>query len=304
MDNIRFEEETHTYYLNDNPLISTTQLMQKHNLAPDYSNVPTSVLNKKADKGTKIHAEIERWIKTGEFDFDCEMETLRFIAYAERNKLKFLSSELLVYDDLVGGTIDIVLENENGQIEIWDNKTTYDVHKEAVSWQISIYRKLYERLYNKEVVGGGCFHLSKNDFEAIPIQMKNREDVEELFEAERNGNLYEMMLKDNEAITNLEQLQKKLSALDEQKKAIENQIKEFKQRCLEEMNSRGLTKFEYVSNDGDKLALTLVAESSTEDIDKDMLKEDYPDIYNQYKVEKKKASYLKITYSKKKKKGD
>ena len=56
---ILFDEKTHTYTDDGKHLISVTQLMKKHGLAPDYSGVSESVLGAKAQRGTLIHKEIE-----------------------------------------------------------------------------------------------------------------------------------------------------------------------------------------------------------------------------------------------------
>ena len=45
-----FDEEKHEYTLNGKKLISVTQLMQKHGLAPSYAGVSTEILNAKALK--------------------------------------------------------------------------------------------------------------------------------------------------------------------------------------------------------------------------------------------------------------
>lgn len=58
-----FNKENHTYTLDGKILISVTQLMRKHGLAPDYSGVNEVVLQRKAERGTLIHEEIERYIK-------------------------------------------------------------------------------------------------------------------------------------------------------------------------------------------------------------------------------------------------
>ena len=57
---LKFDAEKHEYFDGEKRLISVTQLLKKHGLAPDYSGVSDSVLNAKAERGTLIHSEIER----------------------------------------------------------------------------------------------------------------------------------------------------------------------------------------------------------------------------------------------------
>jgi hypothetical protein len=66
---IEFREDTHEYFLDGRKLISVTQLMRKHGLAPSYDAVPSAVLKAKAERGTLIHKEIEKYIKYGEIGF-------------------------------------------------------------------------------------------------------------------------------------------------------------------------------------------------------------------------------------------
>ena len=47
---IRFDAEKHEYFDGEKRLISVTQLLRKHGLAPDYSGVSDAVLNAKAER--------------------------------------------------------------------------------------------------------------------------------------------------------------------------------------------------------------------------------------------------------------
>ena len=49
---ITFKEDTHEYFNGDKKLISVTQLMRKHGLAPNYDGIPDAVLRAKAKSRT------------------------------------------------------------------------------------------------------------------------------------------------------------------------------------------------------------------------------------------------------------
>ena len=165
---LEFNEEKHEYTLDGKKLISVTQLMQKHNLAPSYAGVSTDVLNAKAERGSLIHKEIEDYIKNKEIGFTPEMAL--FKEHVEQNKIDVLESEYRVNNDIVAGTIDLVFI-VNDVLYIADIKTTYQLHQEAVSWQLSIYGYLYwynHDLQNKELAKldyeqtyGQAFHFNK-----------------------------------------------------------------------------------------------------------------------------------------------
>ena len=140
MERAIFNKENHTYTLDGKILISVTQLMRKHGLAPDYSGINETVLQRKAERGTLIHEEIERYIKHGELGFTSEQDD--FIGFAKELGLKNMRSEQIVNNDLVAGTIDLMAERVAGKATIKvlaDYKTGTTVDKEAVRWQLSLY---------------------------------------------------------------------------------------------------------------------------------------------------------------------
>ena len=62
---IQFDEATHTYTRNNTVYTSVTTLLAKYNLSADYSNIPTDVLQKAAQRGSSIHKKLEDYIKQG-----------------------------------------------------------------------------------------------------------------------------------------------------------------------------------------------------------------------------------------------
>ena len=87
---IRFDEENHRYTLDGKTLISVTQLMKKHGLAPDYSAVSESVLAAKAERGTLIHKEIEDFNKGGEIGFT--QECANYYDYVTSNGIECIGN--------------------------------------------------------------------------------------------------------------------------------------------------------------------------------------------------------------------
>lgn len=88
------------------------------------------------------------------------------------------------------------------------------------------------------------------------------------------------------------QLQNKLIAFEEQKKAIEKAEKSLKQ-CLEQiMKENGITSYE--TNDK-RIRISLGEDSTIESIDKDKLFMEYPDAYRECIKETKRKGTLRIT---------
>ena len=187
MTKLIFDEKTHTYYLklkNDKKkLISVTQLLQKHNLSPDYSMIPIDRLSKKAERGKIIHEELENYIKYGVLGFTEEL--YNFIDVCKIEKITPLQSEIKVYNKDFAGTIDIT-GKINGKCFIGDFKTTSSAHLKSVSWQLSLYEFLAKKRFKKLL----CFHFRVNKWRVIEVPRIPRKEIKKLLKFERKGLIY------------------------------------------------------------------------------------------------------------------
>ena len=149
----RLDKDTHVYYYGEERInISVTQLLRKHGISPCYGAVDSDILEAASRKGTLIHEEIEHYIKYGHVGF-----TEEFGQYLEaiQGYTPMLSEHTvgsLAYS--VAGTIDLVADN--GEI-LADFKTTSTLHKESISWQLSLLS--YLGGYNPKKLL--AFHLGK-----------------------------------------------------------------------------------------------------------------------------------------------
>jgi len=287
-DELYFDDFKHQYTYKGNVLISATQLMRKHNLSPNYDGVDAELLKRSADYGTFIHNELEHLIKGDIASFT--EEVMNFETWANANKVLYRASELMVHNDIVAGCIDFIFGDDE-DLTIADFKTTSQVHKEAVSWQLSIYRELL----GLDIKKGVCFHIKNDIFEVIDIPLKTKEEVEKLFQCERDGELYQTNdLIANDSIESLVNLQMQLMAMEETKKQIETQMTAFKDYVLQEMEQRGLLNYK-VNCNGVELSLTRVLESKKESVDAKQLKADMPEVYEKYKKISTTKSYVKVS---------
>lgn len=283
---IEFREDTHEYFLDGRKLISVTQLMRKHGLAPSYDAVPSEVLRAKAERGTLIHKEIEDWLKNGEIGFTAELTAFR--KYITVNEVKPIASEEIVYNDIVAGTVDLVLEDAT----IADIKTTATLHKEAISWQLSIYACLYGNIHGARPTKGKAYHFSaEGELKVVDIPLKPFAEVERLLECERNGELYTQALTATDAqLAELAEVESLIKAIEEQKKAAEAQAVELRAAIMAAMEQNGCTSFE-----NERIKITYVAPTTRTAIDSAKLKKELPQIAEQYtKTSNVKAS-LRIT---------
>ena len=266
---INFNEEKHEYTLDGKVLISVTQLMKKHGLSPNYGDVPAAVLRAKAERGTLIHKEIENFIKTGEIGFTTEM--LNFRKYVDANKISILASEIIAYNDVAAGTVDLLL----GDGVIADIKTTASLHKDAISWQLSI----YNFLLNNEFTKGQVYHFDKDgNLNVVDIPLKPIEEVEILIECEKNGEIYQQpAIATDSQLMQIVELETLIKHYDEQKKQAEKQAQELRDALLVAMEQNGVKTME-----NERIRITYTAPTTRQSIDSTRLKKEQPSVYEEY----------------------
>ena len=299
---LEFNETNHTYTFDGKVLISTTQLMRKHNLSPNYDMVNPEVLQAKAKKGTLIHKEIENFIKENQLGFTDEL--YEFQKYVKEHNLTSIKSETMVCNDIVAGTIDLMfIENERPIIA--DIKTTSVVHKEAVSWQLSIYRYLYlsyvdgnivpvkESEYNDVV--GQVFHFNKEgELNVEEIPLKPYSDIERLFNCERLGMQFTLEIDEAEnSLQNVVHLEKIINELNEKVEFAKKQQEEFKKTLMEAMENRKLSTYE---RDGIKITL-VKGKTKKEEILEDEMNKEIVEAYKNAKIkyDEEAKSHTKVT---------
>lgn len=286
---IEFREDTHQYFLDGKKLISVTQLMRKHGLAPSYDGVPDEVLRAKAERGTLIHKELEDYIKNGEIGFTSELEA--FMYYINNNNIKPIESEFIVYNDVCAGMVDL-FSLDDGELTIADYKTTATLHKNAVSWQLSIYAYLHGTATGNWAWKAKAYHfIAEGALKVVDIPLKPFEEVERLLECERNGEIYKQDLIVNEtALAELVEVENLIKTIEAQKEKAEEQAKQLRQALMQAMLDNGVTSFE-----NERIKITYVAPTTRSNIDKAKLEKDLPEIAKKYtKTSNVKAS-LRIT---------
>lgn len=275
---IRFSEETHQYFDGDKELISVTQLLKKHGIAPDYGAVSPELLEAAASKGKIVHREIEEYETNGTIGFTDEFAEYR---KARRPEWKAIANELIVGNDIVAGTADMIVE----PLEVVDFKTTSTVHTEYVRWQTSIYAYLFGRMIGKDVERISCIHLPVGKGRYIKLPRVPDAEIERLFECERHGELYKPALP---AIP--QSLMDTVVELEREAKRIEEQKKTLKEELLNAMEKAGIKKLE-----NDQLTITYTFPTTKNQVDSKKLKEAFPDVYEQCTKTSKVSASVRIT---------
>jgi len=273
-NNFRFDKETHTYWLGEKQLISVTQLLAKHGLAPDYSAVNENILKKKAERGSLIHKEIEDYIGSGEIGFTTEF--IDYLRFMKELNLIVQASEQIIWGNNIAGTFDL-LAYDNCSTYLIDFKTTAKLDKEAVSWQLSLYNYLLNDIADKFYI----FHLLPNHrSKAVEIQPKSIEQIERLLECERNGEIYSEKLPELKLEKELAELftcEQQLAELKRQKEAFEEVTEKIRSAILSAMEENGVKSFE-----SDLLKITYVAPYEKEQVNTAKLRAEQPALYRKY----------------------
>lgn len=298
-DNFTFDPLTHTYYLDGKPLISVTQLLKKHGLAPDYSGVDEKTLADKAARGTLIHREIEQYLKNGDIGFSGELA--HFIEWYSQQNFRIVASELSVHNDIVAGTIDLAGEDKDGIYTFFDYKSSASLHVEAVSWQLSIYIYISSagKLLSDPTTTARVLHFpDESTMRVVPIPLQPVEEIERLLDCERRGEIFtrnvEGIVTDAQ-IAQIAEFEKLIAELDARKKEAVANLDGMKTAIMEEMVRRGLKSFET-----DKIKLTYVLPSEKTTIDTTRLKAERPEIAKEYSKTTTTAASLRITVRKEK----
>lgn len=288
--NVFFSKETHMYLCGDKILQGATTLLRNHGLMPDYSGIPDKVLEEAARKGTALHEAIEAYDNGESVMLTPFLQEYKEIC--DENGLKFLVNELLISDEeLVASMIDGVYEGStDNSVVLVDYKSTQKLHWRSLSWQLSLYKVLFERQFpGIKVEALKVLHLDKKDDRVLglfPVEEIPEAEVDALLLAEKEGRIYidlheepsaEIVLTDEELTAYVTQASE-IAKLKEQIKKIEESLKGLDKRVLDYMLENNLESLE---GGGGVFKVKKAYERAA--IDTERLKKMQPGIYEQYK---------------------
>lgn len=292
---INFDKEKHQYSNGNKNLISVTQLMQKIGLSPDYAFVDLDLLEKKAERGTLIHSEIEDYIKNGEVGFTIELTNFR--KYIFLNQIEVIKSEQIVFNDVVAGTLDLYLKKDNTFI-IADIKTTASLNKEAVSWQLSLYLYLLvnqtkgtQKDYESHL--GQAFHFDGDgNLRVVDIALKPYEEIEKIMDCVRNGTTYQLptIVIPEEQVAIIQQATTIIENAKKEQKEAEERLNSVKEALIKAMEDHGVKSYE-----NEYFKISYVAPIEKTIIDSARLKKEQPDIAEQYSKSSTQKASVRIT---------
>lgn len=270
-----FDELLHTYMLNGKQLSGITTLLDRQLFPDKYSGVSEVVLDRAKMRGSIVHQQIELHDELG-----TEADTPLLIDYEkikEQNGLKVSANEYLVSDlDHVASSIDIVFE---GNI-LCDVKTTSQLYKDYVSWQLSIYAYLFELQNPGEKVERlvALWIPKDKKMKLVEIERKPSEWCAELIACDKRGEQYQVptIAESETALTIPTSVVQTVIDIEQELKRLQTLKKELQSGLLAEMKKANVKSFKC-----DGLSLTYKAPTTRASIDAKMLEDKYPEIYRE-----------------------
>lgn len=180
-ERVKFYEEAHLYLLDDLIVLpSVTQLLEEKLFPDKYKNVPKWILKNKSEYGTKVHQLVEDYENGKEYQIEnvyIEESFKQYLEIKEKNKIKVVSQEEIVhYKEYYAGRYDMIayIDKEYCLVDI---KTTAELDKKYLSWQLSMYELAtglkFDKLYCLWMPKGGIVKL-------IEIERIEKEEIEKM----------------------------------------------------------------------------------------------------------------------------
>ena len=295
---IKFDENLHKYTVDGKEVISVTQLLQKHKITPSYDSVDKELLRVASERGTLIHEEVEKWIESGECGFTEEAEKICDYLFERADEKSKIISEQMVANDVVAGRFDVLYTHAK-KLVLTDIKTGNTKHLFGWSWQLSLYKYLYEKMYGKEIDSLEIL-WANGDLTVIPCEYVGDEKIENLLKAEREGRLiFDVDLGvSEEELEDLTELMEEIKAKEDELKLIKEKVDKVKEILYGTMEKEGVKTV-----DRGNLKITYVAPSCRTSVDSKKLEKEEPEIYKKYVKTTTVAGSIKITLMGDKKNG-
>ncbi len=179
-------------------------------------------------------------------------------------------------------------QGDAGGVILNDLKSTYRLDKEYVSWQLSIYAWMFEKMNpGVPVEGLTATWLRGSEGEYVAIERKDASLVEALLKADLNDEPFDYYPDMGDVPDFIAKNVRILADIDQSMKNLKARMDKIKSDILQRMGEAHATSIKT-----DLATISRVAASSKYDFDKDKFKAEHRDLYDQYctKVVEKKES--------------
>ena len=306
---VEFVEQGHLYAVNGEiARLSVTELLAKHGLAPDYEKVDKTALKKKAETGKEIHKDLENVLNTEDYEPKTRQGE-QFKEWCDRNLEKGVGEQLLgleSYGMFIGGTADFMGIMKDGTPVIADHKTTSQLHKEYVTWQVSLLDYFARRLNGEKLNGKAlnwkgakkflCFHYTP-ELKVVKLDKIPDSEIIKLLDCELHGEIYQRpkLVIDKDLRNKLVQCEEQLYNAELVVKEIKKEVDKARAELLKAFKKQGIDRWE--SPNGKILATYMPAKEALH-VDEKRLMTKYPWIFAECQKLTRKEAYVRITVRK------
>lgn len=288
---IIFDEKNHIYQDEKGFIIPSVTEVLGEVYGTGLENAPAELVQRAAEKGSKIHKEIEGLIIGAEHRGEYTPETLQFVEYAKKNlRLDiYAKTEQIVYCCTPYGTIC-------GTADLFCNGWLYDfkTSKTATRVQIDKWQKQLSFYYymlksaGKSVLGMKVLHLTENACDEIELEYLGDDFILETMKLYKEGKKA-----GKPTTTELQTVsQKELAIFKDilcRIKTLEQSIEPIKEAIKAEMEQRNILALDF----GD-VSISYIAPSKRKSFDSVRFKAEHSDLYNAYQKESTVKSSIRI----------
>lgn len=276
-----FNQDAHTYQLYGEFLSGITGVIERQLFPKKYDNIPKSILDNAAQRGSFIHEQIELADSLGVIP-PCE-EAKNYLSLIKKEKLAFEESEYLVSDNKnYASSIDKVFRKDEKTFHLGDIKTTYKLDKEYVRWQLSIYAYFFE-LQNVGAKVDRLFAIwLRNDkAEIVDVERIPDDIIINLLACDLNGtqfiNPFALSQTSGDLPAKYHEMEQAIMEIDGQEKFWADKKKELVDGVMKEMVSAGVYNWK-----GDSIQFIRKKDSIRRYFDKNAFEKEHSDLYKQY----------------------
>lgn len=195
MDNcikaVTFDEDKHKYFYQGKELKGVTGAIGKllNKLFPDTDTVRLATMY-----GSDVHKEVENYFNNNDFTFNdrkLSTEGANWVVkelkdFCEKLDYDHIECEVMVSDFVsTASKIDIVVYTKEDKAYLFDIKTTSTFNRQYCSYQLSVYKELFEKNYRIKVEG--LYVLSTKKKRRFHILQQDSSLVEKILEKNKNN---------------------------------------------------------------------------------------------------------------------
>lgn len=291
---VQFDAATHTYHLDGVVLQGITGTLIKRAFPDKYKDIDPEVLAEAARKGHELHEAIQNYDRFGIASDDERVKN-----YAELKQgsgLVTVENEYLVSDnEHYASSIDVVMENRQGEVVLADIKTTYTLDRASTALQLSIYKRWFEQQNEGLKVAHICaLWLPNRDHsicELVELSPVSAEVIDALIEADLNDDPFTY----TSVPQGYDELEYEYRRYAKMKAEAEQGIEQVKTRLMELMKQENLQTIK-----SGYYTVSYIPEKVGKRFDSTLFKSENKELYSKYMKDSVTAAQVRFTETKNK----